>query len=209
MTLGEKIKNERIKIDLSQEELAQRLKVSRSAVAKWETDKGTPDIENLKNITQMLNVSIDYLLEENEKHPQHMDERYDAIIGKRCDIEVKGWNDGVFDALVGGQDSYFIYYQTTVKHKKIYGAVGKKYITAIKESKKQKDISMISIGKSYFVNRHVFIEQACKDGLLNGFFDFTNDDYLDVVIKEFTDEQIMLYGGNSIALDNITKIQEL
>ena len=40
--------------------------VSRQAVTKWETDKGIPDIENLKNISKFLNVSIDYLLDNNQ-----------------------------------------------------------------------------------------------------------------------------------------------
>lgn len=67
MTLGEKIKEARKEHGLSQEQFAEKLCVSRSAVAKWETDKGTPDIENLKAISSLLNVSIDYLLDDGEK----------------------------------------------------------------------------------------------------------------------------------------------
>ena len=43
------------------------MSVSRSAIAKWENDKGMPDINNLKAIAQLLNVSIDYLLDDEEK----------------------------------------------------------------------------------------------------------------------------------------------
>ena len=43
------------------------MNVSRSAIAKWETDKGMPDVNNLKVMSQLLNVSIDYLLDEDEK----------------------------------------------------------------------------------------------------------------------------------------------
>jgi len=67
MTLGEKIKKARKEHGLSQEQFAEKLCVSRSAVAKWETDKGTPDIENLKAISALLNVSIDFLLDDGEK----------------------------------------------------------------------------------------------------------------------------------------------
>ena len=67
MTLGEKIKEARKKAGLSQEQLASKLNISRSAVAKWETDKGIPDIENLKAISQLLNVSIDYLLDNEQE----------------------------------------------------------------------------------------------------------------------------------------------
>lgn len=64
MTLGEKIKEARKQCGLSQEQLAEKMTVSRSAIAKWETDKGIPDIENLKALARLLNVSVDYLLDD-------------------------------------------------------------------------------------------------------------------------------------------------
>ena len=67
MTFGEKLKEARKEAGLSQEQLAQELSVSRSAVAKWESDKGMPDVNNLKAISQLLDVSVDYLLDEDEK----------------------------------------------------------------------------------------------------------------------------------------------
>lgn len=51
---------------LSQEDLSKKLGISRSAVAKWECDKGIPDIDNLKMLSQLLDVSIDYLLDNGE-----------------------------------------------------------------------------------------------------------------------------------------------
>ena len=52
MTFGEKLKNARKNAGLSQEQLAEKLCVSRAAVAKWETDKGLPDIMNLIAISK-------------------------------------------------------------------------------------------------------------------------------------------------------------
>ncbi len=66
MTLGEKIKEARKQAGLTQEELSEKLGTSRSTVAKWETDGGIPDVDNLKAIARLLNVSIDYLLDYNE-----------------------------------------------------------------------------------------------------------------------------------------------
>ena len=66
MTLGEKIREARRKCGFSQEQLAERLSVSRSAIAKWETDKGLPDVGNLKILARILNVSVDYLLDETQ-----------------------------------------------------------------------------------------------------------------------------------------------
>ena len=67
MTLGEKIKEARKQCGLSQEQLAEKMRVSRSAIAKWETDKGLPDIDNLKALAGFLNVSVDYLLDDGER----------------------------------------------------------------------------------------------------------------------------------------------
>ena len=67
MTLGEKIKEARKEAGFSQEQLAEKMSVSRSAIAKWETDKGIPDVNNLKVMSQLLGVSIDYLLDDGEK----------------------------------------------------------------------------------------------------------------------------------------------
>ena len=47
MNLGEKIREARKRCGFSQEQLAEKMSVSRSAVAKWETDKGLPDVGNL------------------------------------------------------------------------------------------------------------------------------------------------------------------
>ncbi len=66
MTLGGKIQEARKHCGLTQEQLAAKLAVSRSAVAKWESNKGLPDVDNLKSLAQLLNVSVDYLLDDGE-----------------------------------------------------------------------------------------------------------------------------------------------
>jgi len=65
MTLGEKIRYSRKCCGLSQEQLAEKMCVSRSAIAKWETDKGLPDIENLKILSRLLGISMDHLLDDS------------------------------------------------------------------------------------------------------------------------------------------------
>ena len=67
MTFGEKMRNARKEAGLSQEQLAEKLSVSRSAVAKWENDIGLPDVSNLKAMAQLLNISIDELLNEDDR----------------------------------------------------------------------------------------------------------------------------------------------
>ena len=62
MTLGAKIKEARKEYGMSQEQLAEKLSVSRSAVAKWEAGNGMPDVDNLKALALLFDVSVDYLL---------------------------------------------------------------------------------------------------------------------------------------------------
>lgn len=63
MTLGEKIKDLRKKSNISQEELAEKVGVSRQSVTKWESDAGLPDIDNLKALATLFNISIDEFLD--------------------------------------------------------------------------------------------------------------------------------------------------
>ena len=62
MTFGEKLKEARKKAGLSQEEFAEKISVSRSAVAKWETDKSYPDIHSLLMVGNLFGVSLDTLI---------------------------------------------------------------------------------------------------------------------------------------------------
>jgi transcriptional regulator with XRE-family HTH domain len=64
MTFGEKLKNARMEAGYTQNALANKLTVSRAAIAKWESDRGMPDVANLKAIAAALRVSMDYLLDD-------------------------------------------------------------------------------------------------------------------------------------------------
>lgn len=72
MTLGEKIKKARVESGLTQEQLSEKMMVSRQAITKWEADKGIPDITNIKMLAQLLNVSIDYLLDDGGEIDVHI-----------------------------------------------------------------------------------------------------------------------------------------
>lgn len=62
MLLGEKLRRLRIARQLSQEQLADKLQVSRQAISKWELGESIPDTENLILLSKFYGVSIDYLL---------------------------------------------------------------------------------------------------------------------------------------------------
>lgn len=69
MTLGQKLKEIRKRFGLSQEQLASIINVSRQAITKWENDNGLPDTDNLKELSHIFGVTIDYLLDNNSKLP--------------------------------------------------------------------------------------------------------------------------------------------
>lgn len=64
MTIGEKIVRLRKEQNLTQEQFAEILKVSRQAVSKWERDEAYPDTEKLIRIGKIFDCSLDYLLKD-------------------------------------------------------------------------------------------------------------------------------------------------
>lgn len=66
MEFNEKLQELRNKKGLTQEELAERLFVSRTAISKWESGRGYPNIDSLKSIAGFFSVSIDELLSSKE-----------------------------------------------------------------------------------------------------------------------------------------------
>ena len=69
MTLGQRISEYRKKLGVSQEELGDRLGVSRQAVSKWETDIASPDMENLLALSREFGISVAELTATPEKTP--------------------------------------------------------------------------------------------------------------------------------------------
>lgn len=66
MIFSEKLQLIRKNKGLTQEELAEKLSVSRQAVAKWESGQVYPEITNLIQISNLFNVTVDYLVRDQE-----------------------------------------------------------------------------------------------------------------------------------------------
>lgn len=81
MEFNEKLQELRKSRGLTQEELAKELFVSRTAVSKWESGRGYPNIESLKEISRYFSVSIDELICPDEIIVAAENERRD-LIGK-------------------------------------------------------------------------------------------------------------------------------
>ena len=67
MTLGEKILDLRTQKEMSQEELAAALEVSRQSVSKWETNQSVPDLDKIIRLADLFGVTVDQLVREGER----------------------------------------------------------------------------------------------------------------------------------------------
>ena len=75
MDFGEKLKALRTERGLTQEQLAARLYVSRTAVSKWETGGGSPNLDSLQAVASLFDVSVDDLLSTDDLIVLARDER--------------------------------------------------------------------------------------------------------------------------------------
>ena len=96
MDFGDKLKQYRLKEGLSQEQLAEKIGVSRQAITKWETKRGLPDVENMIILAELFNLTLDELvLEEVKKQEEkpvvfESETVYDIDTGKHFDINLGG-----------------------------------------------------------------------------------------------------------------------
>lgn len=94
MNFSEKLKEIRKNAGLSQEQLAEKIGVSRQAVTKWETGKGLPDIENIVIISEIFKTTLDELVsadipkKANTPDTYTSETAYDIERIKRFDIKI-------------------------------------------------------------------------------------------------------------------------
>ena len=124
MEFHEKLQQLRKKNNLTQEQLAERLFVSRTAVSKWESGRGYPNLESLKYISRLFSISIDDLLSNEELIELAETESHENI--SKVSILVFGALDIIsiaflFLPLFGQQDGEFIYAVPLLSHTSISG----------------------------------------------------------------------------------------
>jgi len=62
MNFPQKLKEERLKHEMSQQQLGELLSISRQSISKWERGEGYPSIESLIQLSEIFNITIDELL---------------------------------------------------------------------------------------------------------------------------------------------------
>ncbi|MCQ2796535.1 MAG: helix-turn-helix domain-containing protein [Bacilli bacterium] len=86
-TIGERIKNKRKELGLTQAELAQKLNVTDRAVSKWEVDEGNPDFSILPNLADVLGVTLDYLIKGKDPEKEEIVMSRMEYVCKTHDVE--------------------------------------------------------------------------------------------------------------------------
>ncbi len=79
MDLGKKIIAMRNEKNLSQEQLAEKLNVTRQTISNWENGKFYPDIDSLVNLSKFFNVSLDNLLSYDDKVLDYLKDSTDIV----------------------------------------------------------------------------------------------------------------------------------
>ena len=79
MDLGKKIIAMRNEKNLSQEQLAEKLNVTRQTISNWENGKFYPDIDSLVNLSKFFNVSLDVLLSYDDKVLDYLKDSTDIV----------------------------------------------------------------------------------------------------------------------------------
>lgn len=75
MTMAERLQRLRKEHHFSQEQLAEKLQVSRQAVSKWENGQTAPDLNNIITMSNLYEVTTDYILIGKERSPKENREK--------------------------------------------------------------------------------------------------------------------------------------
>ncbi|MBO5342343.1 MAG: helix-turn-helix transcriptional regulator [Lachnospiraceae bacterium] len=87
MILADKIIYLRKKCGWSQEELAEKMNVSRQSISKWEGAQSVPDLDKILKLCQVFGVSTDYLLKEEIEEPELKEDKYEPLNVKHISAE--------------------------------------------------------------------------------------------------------------------------
>lgn len=78
MDFGDKLREIRRNEGLSQEQLAEKMGVSRQAITKWETGRGLPDVENMVILAEIFKMTLDELVSREKQSKQKIEGNYES-----------------------------------------------------------------------------------------------------------------------------------
>jgi len=83
MTIGEKLLNLRKEKHLSQEEVAEKLGVTRQTISKWETDMSTPDFDKISPLCELYGITADELLTGKKREKEEIRDEENTLVDKK------------------------------------------------------------------------------------------------------------------------------
>lgn len=126
MTFGEKVKNERNRLGLNQDELAKKIGVTRRVISSYENDSSRPrGTERYKKLAEALGVNINYLLSEDEAFIADVEDNY----GHRGAKQAKELLEEVTGLFAGGE-------MADEDMREMVDAIQEAYLIAKKNNKK-------------------------------------------------------------------------
>jgi len=94
MTIGEKISRERRLNGLTQEGLAKKVGISRSALSHYEKDRREPDYETLDELADFFEVSTDFLLGRTDKQKETTNDELEKLLkDPQTNLMFNGWKE--------------------------------------------------------------------------------------------------------------------
>lgn len=83
MQIGDKLKNARANVFLTQEDVAENIHVSRQTISNWENNRSYPDIISIILLSDLYQVSLDELLKGDKKMIEYLNESTDVVSSNR------------------------------------------------------------------------------------------------------------------------------
>ena len=82
MDIGQKLKEYRLKVNLSQDEVAEKLGITRQTLSNWENNKFYPDILYVIELSDLYNISLDELIKGDKNMIEHIKENVNVVKSK-------------------------------------------------------------------------------------------------------------------------------
>lgn len=79
MSIGQQLKEARLNSHMTQEEVAEKIFVSRQSISNWENDKNYPDIISVIRLSELYQISLDKLLKGSDTYMKHLAESTDVV----------------------------------------------------------------------------------------------------------------------------------
>jgi transcriptional regulator with XRE-family HTH domain len=174
--IGNKIKQRRKDLNITQNDLADALYVTHQAVSKWENGKSLPTIDIMYELTKFLQVSIDFLLDDSEI----LDDDYETLLlnypresvmyhfiqGKKCDDEIdklfylltKQERKQILDYIISGKCQCDI---VNIWH--LLSKSERSYLLSVILTNKL-DYNLNPIKKSLSSTEHILVQKAKQEG---------------------------------------------